>query len=71
MRAPERKSYSPPFELGSPLGTLGVAEVLRSEDPAFPVGAHIYGFLQMEEYSYITSPAARGLKVLENKEGLP
>lgn len=47
MRDPSIKSYSPGFELGKVMGTLGVAKVLRSEANGFKEGDKVYGFLNM------------------------
>ncbi|KAF9161826.1 hypothetical protein BGX20_001968, partial [Mortierella sp. AD010] len=33
MRSPEKKSYSPAFEIGKPLDARGVAEVIESKNP--------------------------------------
>lgn len=74
MRDPEKtKSYSPAFELGKPLGTLGVSTVVRSAHPGFPVGAHVYGFHPMSEYNVFPEGAIApsGLKVIDDSLGLP
>lgn len=70
MRAPEKKSYSPPFALGQPLNGFGVGVVLKSKNPQFKEGDHVYGFLNHQ--AYILYPDNRfGLITLENKEKLP
>jgi NADPH-dependent curcumin reductase CurA len=68
MRAPSVASYSPPFALGSPIGTLGVSRVLRSENPAFAVGDHVYGYHPMSDYNVfpLTHILPSGLKVFDN-----
>jgi NADPH-dependent curcumin reductase CurA len=71
MRHPEAKSYSPPFDLNAPLGTLAVGEVLKSDNPRFKAGDHVYGFLRMEEFQVVSKEGTAVLKVLENKEKLP
>lgn len=42
MRAPEAKSYSPPFDLGKPLMNFGVSEVLRSDHADFKKGQRTF-----------------------------
>ncbi|KAJ4494988.1 alcohol dehydrogenase [Lentinula edodes] len=51
MRAPESKSYTPPFLFNEPLYNFGVGKVIRSENPVFQAGDHVYGILDFEEYS--------------------
>ena len=54
MRAPELKSYSPPFELGKPITNSGVARVLKSNNSKFQEGDVVTGMLPTEEYSSIS-----------------
>ncbi|KZP04312.1 NAD(P)-binding protein [Athelia psychrophila] len=63
------KSYSPPFFIGEPLGNFGVAVVLRSDNPAFKKGDHLYGVVFFQEY--IVTSQVENYRKLENKEGLP
>lgn len=70
MRDPSIKAYSACFEIGQPLGTLGVAEVLRSELEGVKAGDHVYGYQLMQSYSVVSPAMASILKVIENKEGL-
>ncbi|KAF8825101.1 hypothetical protein HHX47_DHR7000322 [Lentinula edodes] len=57
MRAPESKSYTVCHPLrnnsGSPLMlyNFGVGKVIRSENPVFQAGDHVYGILDFAEYS--------------------
>lgn len=55
MRAPEVKSYSPPFTLGEPIGNNTVAKILKSDTPKFQAGDLVVGPMPTEEYS--TLPA--------------
>ncbi|KAJ3906694.1 hypothetical protein F5879DRAFT_944932 [Lentinula edodes] len=50
MRALERESYTPPFFIDEPLYNYGVGKVVRSENPAFKAGDHVYGMLDFAEY---------------------
>ncbi|PBP20308.1 NADP-dependent leukotriene B4 12-hydroxydehydrogenase [Diplocarpon rosae] len=38
MRSPEKKSYSPPFELGAPIGNNSIAKVLKSDNAKLKAG---------------------------------
>ncbi|GJJ73461.1 hypothetical protein EMPS_05819 [Entomortierella parvispora] len=53
MRDPSKKSYSPAFEIGHPLDARGVAEVIESKNPKYPVGSIIHAFVGWEEYSVV------------------
>ncbi|KAJ3544722.1 hypothetical protein NMY22_g2672 [Coprinellus aureogranulatus] len=69
MRKPEVKSYSPPFVIGQPLNGHGVGVVLKSKNPEFKEGAHVYGIFAHQAYTVY--PHKAGLIVLDNKENLP
>ncbi|EMD32975.1 hypothetical protein CERSUDRAFT_118403 [Gelatoporia subvermispora B] len=69
MRDASIKSYAPPFYIGKPLDNFGVGKVLRSENPAFKAGDHVYGMLPFQEY--FVAQDAQQFRLLENKEGLP
>ncbi|KIJ20091.1 hypothetical protein PAXINDRAFT_107808 [Paxillus involutus ATCC 200175] len=69
MRGASKKSYNPPFQLGQPLQNYGVGVVVRSENPAFKTGDHIYGILPFEEYSI--QAQAEIFRKLDNKYNLP
>ncbi|CAF1211603.1 unnamed protein product [Didymodactylos carnosus] len=71
MRAPETKSYFPPFAIGSPIQSGGVGRVIKSNNANFPVGKLVLGLLDWSEYSKVTPGQGNGLKVLENKYNLP
>ncbi|PWJ55013.1 hypothetical protein CLV98_11532 [Dyadobacter jejuensis] len=44
------KSYIPPFEVGQPLASGIIAEVVASHNDKFPVGQYVNGMLQWAEY---------------------
>ncbi|KAJ7710445.1 hypothetical protein B0H17DRAFT_1027083 [Mycena rosella] len=70
MRGPDADSYIPAFALGKPITGFGIGVVLRSENTAVPVGAHIYG-LDFCHQEYFVLPDISGFKFLERDPGLP
>ncbi len=71
MRAPETKSYSPPFELRQPITNSAVAKVLKSDNPKFQPGDVVTGMLGTEEYSVVPEQSANTMvKKLENPYNL-
>ncbi|CAF2112587.1 unnamed protein product [Rotaria magnacalcarata] len=74
MRAPEKKSYSPPFELNKPLVNFIVGKVVKSEHAYYKVDQLVYGFGGYEEYTIHSKAQADVLRILtedELKLGLP
>ncbi|RPD53531.1 NAD(P)-binding protein [Lentinus tigrinus ALCF2SS1-6] len=69
MRAPEKKSYNPPFTLSEPIGNYGVGVVIRSENPAVKPGDHLYGFYPFVQYTI--QQDAQAFRVLDDKPNLP
>ncbi|KAF8996526.1 alcohol dehydrogenase [Cyathus striatus] len=69
MRAPNKKSYSPPFTLGEPIDNFAVAVVVRSEEERFKKGDHVYGVLPFANYTIVTT--TKELRILDNKHNLP
>ena len=71
MRAPEKKSYSSPFELGKPITNSGVAGVLKSNNSRFKKGDLITGMIPTEEYSALSAEIANTkCRKLENPHKL-
>lgn len=68
MRAPDKPSYSPPFELGKPITNSAVAKVLKSDNSKFKEGDVITGMLPTEEYSVVEGQVANSsyFRKLEN-----
>jgi len=66
MRAPEAKSYSPPFTLGEPVANNTVAQVLKSDTDAFKAGDLVVGAIPTEEYSSLNTEQVAGLKKINN-----
>ena len=71
MRAPESKSYSPPFELGKPITNSTVAKVLKSDNSKFKEGDVVTAMLGTEEYSVVSETVANSMvRKLENPYNL-
>ncbi|KAL0950135.1 hypothetical protein HGRIS_010131 [Hohenbuehelia grisea] len=70
MRPAHIKSYTPPYDLNEPLYGYGVGVVLRSEDPGFKKGDHVFTEnLRHEEYTVIQNP--NDCEIVFNDVGLP
>ncbi|KAK3367944.1 hypothetical protein B0H63DRAFT_504639 [Podospora didyma] len=59
MRAPETKSYSPPFTLGEPINNNSVARVLKSDTPDFQPGDLVVAMLPTAEYATLDANAVK------------
>jgi NADPH-dependent curcumin reductase CurA len=72
MRAPEAKSYSPPFTLGEPITNRGISRVIKSDDPRFKEGDVVctYGGTPTEEYSALSAELTKTVRKLENPYNL-
>ncbi|KAJ3074210.1 hypothetical protein HDU98_011867 [Podochytrium sp. JEL0797] len=57
MRAPEKESYSAPFEVGKPLAGHGIATVLQSNSKKFNIGDVVLGFLPWSNYAVVHEAA--------------
>ncbi len=44
-------SYMPPTPLNEPMRAVGIGQVVKSTNPAFPEGALVQGFLNWQEYT--------------------
>ena len=44
------KSYIPPFEVGKPMQSGAVAEVVESKNKSYSVGAHLTGMMEWKKY---------------------
>ncbi len=47
----EGRSYIPPVPLGEPMRAVAVAEVVASQNPAYPVGSLVQGMYGWQEYA--------------------
>ncbi|CAL3973612.1 hypothetical protein PZA11_005798 [Diplocarpon coronariae] len=70
MRSPEKKSYSPPFELGAPIGNNSIAKVLKSDNAKFNAGDLVTGYLPTEEYSVVERERADIFRKIDNPYNL-
>lgn len=48
-----KPSYMPPVEIGEPMRSFNVAQVVRSENPKLPVGALLQGMYNWQEYATV------------------
>ena len=74
MRAADKKSYSPPFELNQPLTNFFVGKVIKSDNNRFAIGKYVYGFGAYEEYTIHSQQQTQALHILTDdqlKLGLP
>lgn len=70
MRAPETKSYSPPFTLGQPIANATIAKILKSDNPKWKAGDVVFGGIPTEEYSALPQAAADALSKIDNPYNL-
>lgn len=71
MRAPETKSYSPPFTLGEPIANNAVARVLKSDNPNFQPGDQVVGPLDTAEYAAVPKESVGSIQKINNKYNIP
>jgi NADPH-dependent curcumin reductase CurA len=74
MRAAEKESYSPAFELNQPLSNFFVGKVVKSDNTKFKVGQYVYGMGVYEEYTVIPKAQTDYLRILSDEQlklGLP
>lgn len=70
MRAPEKKSYNPPYEVGQPINNAAVSKVLKSNNSKFKEGDVVTGTLPVEEYSVVSRETCERIKKLDNPYNL-
>lgn len=72
MRAAEKKSYSPPFELGQPITNRSIFKVVKSASDKFKKGDLLIskGVTPIEEYSVFDAQTAAQVYKLENPYNL-
>lgn len=73
MRAPEKKSYSPPFELGAPITNRSIFKVVKSASSTYKEGDVLIakGVTPIEEYSVFDKQTVdNGVQKLENPYNL-
>jgi NADPH-dependent curcumin reductase CurA len=72
MRAPDVKSYSPPFELGKPITNRSIFKVVKSANDKFKPGQTLItkGISPIEEYSVLNKDAVANCMELQNPYNL-
>ena len=65
----DRPSYIPPAPLGEPMRSLGVGQVVESNNPAFQPGEIVQGFLGWQDYAVVSD--ARESRVRKVPPGVP
>ena len=70
MRAPERQSYSPPFELGKPITNSAISKVVKSDVAEYKPGDIVKTFGGTEEYSVVPEQLMRMVSKLDNPHDL-
>lgn len=67
MRAPEVKSYAPPFDLGKPVTNSAIVTVIKSDNQKFKAGDLVYApRTNTEEYIAVSKEEADSFEVLQN-----
>ncbi len=62
-------AYGMDAGLGKPMLGLGVGEVVQSNNDAYPVGSHVSGMLNWQQYAVIDSEARRAAPLASGIEG--
>jgi len=70
MRAPEVKSYSPPFDLNKPIPSRCIAKVLKSNNSLYQPGDLVVGFLPVQQYCSLSSADMARIQPLQNPLGI-
>jgi NADPH-dependent curcumin reductase CurA len=72
MRAPDAKSYSPPFELGKPITNKSIFKVIKSASSSFKEGEVLIsqGVTPIEEYSVFDKDTVATFNKLHNPYNL-
>ena len=70
MRAPEVKSYSPPFDLNKPVTGRCIAEVVKSNNSLYQPGDLVIGFLPIQQYCSMSSGDMGRISLLQNPLGI-
>ncbi|KAF2219477.1 hypothetical protein BDZ85DRAFT_252703 [Elsinoe ampelina] len=72
LRAPEVKSYAPPFTIGQPITNRAIATIVKSDNPKFKAGDVVVGdMLTTEEYQVVQKEKLeKDIKQLDNPYNL-
>jgi NADPH-dependent curcumin reductase CurA len=73
MRAPDVKSYTPPYPIGKPVQAYSLVQVLKSSSSKFAAGDILFGRFLVEEYSVVEAGLLEQelTRKIENPHGLP
>ncbi len=74
MRAPEKQSYSPPFDLNQPLTNFIVGKIVKSNNNKYELDRLVYGYGGYEEYTVHSKDQTESLRLLTDEQlklGLP
>jgi NADPH-dependent curcumin reductase CurA len=66
MRAPEIKSYAPPFTVDAPFTSRGIGKVLKSDNAGFKEGDVVIGGFEITEYCAVNAEGVKGVRKLDN-----
>jgi NADPH-dependent curcumin reductase CurA len=71
MRAPETKTYFPPFELNKPMLSHGIARVLKSNTESYHEGDIVAGPMSIVQYSTRVIESNTQFHKLDTVNGAP
>lgn len=70
MRDPQIKSYSPAFEINSPIVNSTVCKVLKSDAPSFNEGDLVIAYQPIAEYVVVNNPEEAKVRKINNPHSL-
>jgi NADPH-dependent curcumin reductase CurA len=56
--------YLPPIQIGEPMRTMGIGQIVASNDPAYAVGDIVEGFMTWEDYVIARADGPMPLRIL-------
>lgn len=60
----EHGGYMPPVQVGEPMRTMGIGQVIESRDPAYAVGDQVEGFMSWQDYLIARGDGSMPLRIL-------
>lgn len=60
----EDGGYMPPIQVGEPMRTMGIGQVVESRDPAYAAGDLVEGFMSWQDYVIVRSDGPMPLRAL-------
>lgn len=70
MRPAEVKSYAPAFDMGKPIESASIAEVVRSNNAQFKTGDLVIGQTPIQEYVAVDEEQIGRIRLLDNPLGI-